>query len=123
MTWISQRGVPRYDYDDPPFAPRAMVQSGLGMVAGAVQGRNALDYAEPSWMIERPACAGSDPEVFFPEKGDGANAALARRICARCPLMTECRERNLDEQFGIWGGTTNKQRIVLRKRRALAAAS
>jgi WhiB family redox-sensing transcriptional regulator len=89
----------------------------LGLVAGAVLGRNAAEYVEPSWMTDRPACAGTDPEVFFPRVGDHYNAALARRICARCPIMAECREQHLDEQYGIWGGTNGRQRQRLRARR------
>ena len=41
----------------------------------------------PEWM-ERAACRGEDPAVFFPSLG--ADAAKARAICASCAVRQEC---------------------------------
>ena len=119
MTWVSARGVPFYDEDDPPFQPRPHTMSGLGSAGGVVLGREAGEPLPANWLPDRPACADSDPNTFFPEMGDYRGAQMAKRVCGRCPMMDACREHNLDERFGIWGGTTAMQRRVLRKRREL----
>lgn len=71
-------------------------------------------------------CAQSDPEAWFPAAG--ADAAPALRVCARCPVRAQCLELALSGadtwdgiSTGIWGGTTPRQRSVLRRR--LRAAS
>ncbi|HUQ00684.1 MAG TPA: WhiB family transcriptional regulator [Aeromicrobium sp.] len=49
------------------------------------------------------ACAGIDPDQFFPE--DDATLALARGICAACPVRDVCRELGLARgESGVWGG-------------------
>lgn len=59
-------------------------------------------------------CAGVDPELFFPEIGQPARAA--RRICASCPVQTECLETalRLGDVYGIWGNTSRGERRVRR---------
>lgn len=55
-------------------------------------------------------CAETDPEAFFPEKGE--SAVEAKRICASCPLVETCLQFALDhgEDYGIWGGMTTIER-------------
>ena len=50
------------------------------------------------------ACAGADPEMFFPEPGQDDTGA--RAICARCPIRRECYHlaRATGQRWGIWGG-------------------
>ena len=65
------------------------------------------------WRAEA-LCAQTDPEAFFPEIG--ANATLARRICAACPVRTSCLTDALqtrDVAFGVRGGLTPTQRRAL----------
>lgn len=66
-------------------------------------------------------CRQVDPELFFPEKGD--NAKAARRVCANCPVRTECLEAGVTEEheFGIWGGLSINELKTLRKQRRWAA--
>jgi WhiB family redox-sensing transcriptional regulator len=61
------------------------------------------------WM-EKALCAQTDPEVFFPDKGD--NRTDGRDVCARCDVREECAIYALvnREQHGIWGGLTLKDR-------------
>ena len=71
-------------------------------------------------------CAEVDPEIFFPERGGSSKAA--RAVCAQCEVRDKCLEYALNnkEQFGIWGGTSERERRRLRKERArrqLRAAS
>ena len=65
------------------------------------------------------ACAGLPKAVFYPERGESPDAALA--LCRRCGVRDECLafalERN--EQFGIWGGLTERERRRRRRRVAL----
>jgi hypothetical protein len=56
-------------------------------------------------LLAGPACAGEDPELFFPGPSL-ADEAAAKAICQRCPIRVRCLQGALDrrEQFGIWGG-------------------
>jgi len=74
----------------------------------------AVDAAELAWMDDG-VCAETDPEAFFPEKG--GSVAAARRVCARCPVRTECLEYALGHnlQHGIWGGMPEGERRRSRK--------
>lgn len=70
------------------------------------------------------ACAETDPEIFYPEKGDSASAHAARTLCRGgelngkrippCPVRAACLARALDmeDQFthwGTWGGYTARR--------------
>lgn len=70
-----------------------------------------------SWM-PRGACVGTDPDLFFPGQGSDANQVrMTKAICAGCPVRSECLEYSLaaNEQFGIWGGYSDRERRRLRK--------
>lgn len=71
----------------------------------------------PEWQ-ERALCAQTDPEAFYPEKGGSVREA--KRVCSRCEVKAECLEFALakNETFGIWGGTSNKERRKLKRRTA-----
>lgn len=60
-------------------------------------------------------CAETDPEAFYPDKG--ATGADAKVVCAGCLLRVECREWAIStaEPWGIWGGTSVKERSQIRK--------
>ena len=80
-----------------------------------------LILEHPEWMAEG-ACVGHDPEVFFPPPGLNQFANEAKRICARCAVRETCLQYALDknEQHGIWGGLSARQRnVILRDRRVL----
>lgn len=66
------------------------------------------------------ACAQSDPDAWFPEKGGGGQAqdAEAKRVCARCPVTAECLADAMAgrELEGIWGGLTADERKALARR-------
>lgn len=72
----------------------------------------------PAWM-EYGACVGGKTDTFFP--AEGQNATQAKRVCATCPVREPCLEYALSKrEFGIWGGTTEEERITLRRKRARA---
>lgn len=75
-----------------------------------------LRYAEP-WMVEG-ICAQTDPESFFPEKGESTKAA--KRVCMGCPVRGACLEFALqrNERFGVWGAKSERERRAIAKQRA-----
>lgn len=73
----------------------------------------AVDGAE--WM-DRAACVGADPELFFPARGKTDDVAVAKAICRSCPVSTDCLEHALvnGERHGVWGGKSERERRRLR---------
>lgn len=66
------------------------------------------------------ACAECDPELFFPSDGDKHCGRIAKYVCRQCPVQAECLEyalRSSRREYGIWGGTTTKERDLLRQQR------
>jgi WhiB family redox-sensing transcriptional regulator len=61
-------------------------------------------------------CAETDPELFFPDKGGSAKDA--KRICNACEHKAECLAWALEnnEQFGIYGGASERERRRLQKK-------
>jgi hypothetical protein len=70
------------------------------------------------------------PAAFFPEDfykrighdTDGTVAAMtetARQICMRCPIIAKCLEVGMYEDYGIWGGTTPKQREQIKREKEI----
>jgi len=58
-------------------------------------------------------CAQVDPEVWFPEAGWEGQivTAQAKKLCGRCDLQAACLQWAIDnDEAGIWGGTTERQR-------------
>lgn len=51
------------------------------------------------------ACNGVGLEVFFPE-GQGDPGYRAKKVCATCPVRTDCLSVALvsSERWGVWGG-------------------
>jgi len=68
----------------------------------------------PFWS--EGACAGVDPELFFPERG--ASTREAKTVCSTCPVRAECLGWALTnhEKFGIWGGTSERERRRIKRR-------
>lgn len=71
--------------------------------------------AEQGDWASSALCAETDPEIFFPEKGQSPK--LAQSVCRNCPVRQECLSHALDthEGFGIWGGVTALKRQILSK--------
>jgi WhiB family transcriptional regulator, redox-sensing transcriptional regulator len=67
-----------------------------------------------AWQV-KSRCLEVDPEIFFPERGGSSKAA--RAVCSQCEVRIECLRYALAnrEQFGIWGGTSERERRKLRK--------
>jgi WhiB family redox-sensing transcriptional regulator len=75
------------------------------------EGRGWLDLA---------ACKDTDPDLFFPERGEKAKGQAAKQVCAACQVQQQCRElavrtaRSREEDHGIFAGTTPHERSGLR---------
>ena len=85
-------------------------------------------WEPPGWWVLLAACkpgSGTDPEIFYPEDPrDQLALKRAKRICAECPVWSECREYAIgrDEGHGIWGGLNYDERQAERRRRELVAS-
>jgi len=66
-------------------------------------------------------CRGEPTDWWFPvvhDKATIANARQAIAICRQCPVVNQCLNYALrNEGFGIWGGMTEREREVERRRR------
>ncbi len=65
------------------------------------------------------ACRGMDTQLFFPARGEASPEAEA--ACADCPVRLDCAEFAIGsgQRFGIWGGTSERQRRRIRAGRAV----
>ncbi|AXK33973.1 WhiB family transcriptional regulator [Streptomyces armeniacus] len=87
------------------------------------------DQAGP-WHSEA-VCRRDEAGLFFAPSKEPTAARLSReqaakRVCAGCPVLGECREHALvqPEPYGVWGGlTAAERRVVLARRRRAAAAA
>lgn len=62
-------------------------------------------------------CAQTDPELFFPTKGDTKSGKIAVKLCWGCNWRVQCFEYAIQYALcGIWGATTEKQRIEIQKK-------
>lgn len=71
------------------------------------------------WQYEG-ACRKVDPDAFFsPEAERGMRRQrredAAKALCARCPVIEQCREHALrvQEPYGVWGGLSEAERHQL----------
>ena len=81
------------------------------------------DYDRPAHWTEQAVCASVDSALFFPPKG--GSVRIPKRICFRCPVRVECLEFALADpetgRWGIWGGTTERQRREIQRQRRAEA--
>jgi WhiB family redox-sensing transcriptional regulator len=88
-----------------------------------------MDPVSGSWWADA-ACRGQDASVFFApayfEKRAEklAREAVAKAICARCPVRVPCLEYALRSRdpHGVWGGLNEMERRAVLRRRAAAGS-
>ncbi|MCL7429609.1 WhiB family transcriptional regulator [Streptomyces sp. NPDC057806] len=73
----------------------------------------------------RAACRQEDPDLFFPIGTSGPalmQTEQAKAVCRRCPVQEQCLSWALDtrQTVGVWGATTETERVALLRRRASA---
>ncbi|WP_354642135.1 WhiB family transcriptional regulator [Kitasatospora camelliae] len=84
-----------------------------------------LEHLEDDPWHSGAACRSDEAGLFFAPSKEPTAARLSReeqakRVCARCPVLLECREHALaqPEPYGVWGGlTAAERRVVLARRR------
>lgn len=64
---------------------------------------------------DEAVCSGTDPEIFFPEKGGSTREG--KKVCLGCPVRAECLQDAMDhdERFGIWGGFSERERRAMKR--------
>ena len=72
----------------------------------------------PEDWTKDAACAQSDPDAWFPEKG--GSTRQAKKICRSCDVIDECLAFALrnKERFGIYGGLSERERRPLMREAA-----
>lgn len=78
---------------------------------------NGIDEDSEFWQ-DRALCKGHDPDMFYPEKGGSVTGALL--VCSACTVRVECLAHAIEkrEAYGVWGGSTEKERDAIFKREA-----
>ncbi|GGM18671.1 hypothetical protein GCM10010129_73650 [Streptomyces fumigatiscleroticus] len=81
--------------------------------------------ASTDWQATS-ACRHEDPELFFPIGETGPSLLQigeAKTVCRTCPVIEPCLQWALEthELHGVWGGTSEGDRRLLRLRAARAA--
>ena len=78
------------------------------------------------WKFDA-ACRDTDPSLFFPVGTTGPaieQIASAKEICFACSSKDDCLDFALatNQDTGIWGGTSEEERRIIRRRlRAVSA--
>lgn len=90
--------------------PHVIPGVGLSSPVGFQLTVPALPFADDA------LCAQVDPDLWFPEKG--TTGVEARELCGRCDVQAACLAWALehDERWGVWGGATERQRALMRKK-------
>jgi WhiB family transcriptional regulator, redox-sensing transcriptional regulator len=73
-------------------------------------------FRDQLWRT-RAACAGVDPDVFLPDRGESLDEA--RSYCCRCEVQYECLDAALtlgQNAVGVWGGTSARERRNAKRR-------
>lgn len=87
------------------------------------------DHDGGNRWLDYKRCHDVDSDLFFPstpvvdaegvivrEDEPATPPDDVRRICGLCPVAGRCLERNIDAEFGIFGGTTGYQRGLMTKK-------
>lgn len=86
-----------------------------GDITRAIDGLLGAQFETDAWKLNG-ACVDQNPEWWFVTPGD-LRVLDAIRICKTCPIRERCLEYALttDSAWGIWGGTTEKQRKQIKE--------
>jgi hypothetical protein len=53
--------------------------------------------------------------MFFPKQGQYQDVVRAKQFCSQCEVQQECLTANIDEDDGVYGGTSGRQRKEMRR--------
>lgn len=76
---------------------------------------------------EAARCKEMDPDLFFPVGTTGPallQIEAAKAVCRSCTVRQQCLEFALasNQEYGIWGGTTEEERRYMRRKATARAA-
>ncbi len=103
---------------DRAAAELGLTGDGLRTAISKHRRRNPTPTPSTEW-VTRSACAGSDPEWWFPHETAEATQStwLRQQFCDHCPVITECLDDALRTGVvGVWAATTTKQRAAMKRR-------
>lgn len=66
----------------------------------------------PEWL-RKAMCNGKAQDLWYPPldaPNPTAYYSIARAVCERCPVWDFCLEAGMQEEHGMWGGLTEKER-------------
>lgn len=75
----------------------------------------------------KAACRTIDPNLFFPsgfaDPSAVADRAMAKALCSTCPCKQPCLDFAMEtrQEFGVWGGLDEQERLALRRARRRSA--
>jgi WhiB family redox-sensing transcriptional regulator len=77
------------------------------------------EQADAGWR-GYAACRSCSPDLFFPAGTTGAavdEIQAAKAVCGLCPVQSQCLRFALvtNQAYGIWGGTTEDERTVIKR--------
>lgn len=68
----------------------------------------------------KPACEGTDTELWFTDSSVYDNEPLLYKICSGCPAKQECLDYALEYKvLGYWAGTNAARREQIRKAKGI----
>ena len=75
---------------------------------------------DTAWRWQAACRNCPDPNIFFPDRGMHGHAMLREALtyCDQCVVRDECLAVGMSDTnrfMGVWGGTSRKQRIAMRK--------
>lgn len=58
-----------------------------------------------------PSDGETEPDIFFPERGQTVLGNKAIMTCFTCPVRVECKEyrKRTDTEYGIWAGEWSRR--------------
>ncbi len=78
-------------------------------------------YQNSRWM-DQGACTRENPKYWMSTSEDETtkeireNVQIAIQVCRKCPVQSECLSHAMSYlEVGIWGGTTDIERQLMRK--------
>jgi hypothetical protein len=81
-----------------------------------------ISFPSGRW-VKSAACREVPVSVFFPGEGYRGKYEEAAPICASCSVQLECLDWALDHEYhGYWGGTSERQRVRIRRDREFLKA-
>ena len=101
-----------YDISNDATIPLSQPDRMAMLIAWLSDGR---PFDPMPWKAEAN-CKNISPHLFFPEKGDTSTQHQAIAVCRHCTVRWDCLEYGLrHSERGVWGGTTERQRIHIRR--------